>query len=178
MVLASGPDRAPQVNDLVVDETEQSAYGEIVTVTDATHVTVAYIGTLQGPAGVADLGEFNYTTGTLAQGAAYQGEMAGVAQMVGAFTVSVDHQAWVRVYASEAYMIADQGRAILTPLNIADDHGCYLDFVGIDAELSKTLTPGVQLTDLGEGLWLSITNTDPTDPAAIAVHFDFRIFRE
>lgn len=51
VVLSSGPDRLPQVNDLVIDESESSAYGEVTVVTDATHVTVAYVGTLQGPAG-------------------------------------------------------------------------------------------------------------------------------
>lgn len=51
VVLSSGPDRLPQVNDLVVDESESSAYGEVTVVTDATHVTVAFVGTLQGPAG-------------------------------------------------------------------------------------------------------------------------------
>lgn len=58
VVLSSGPDRVPQINDLVVDETASSAYGEITVVTDATHVTVAYINTLQGPAGT------NGTNGT------------------------------------------------------------------------------------------------------------------
>jgi hypothetical protein len=51
VVLSSGPDRLPQVNDLVVDETTSSAYGEITAVADATHVTVAYVNTLQGPPG-------------------------------------------------------------------------------------------------------------------------------
>lgn len=178
VVIASGPDRDPQINDLVVDESSDSAYGEITAVTDPTHVTVAYIGTLQGPAGIADLGSFDFTTPSLAAGAAYQGQMADEPAMVGAFTVSGDKPAWIRVYASEAYMIADEDRPIMTPLNIADDHGCYLDFVGTALELSKTLTPGVQITDLGSGVWLSVTNTDPSDPQAISVHFDYRIFRE
>jgi hypothetical protein len=51
VVLSSGPDRLPQVNDLVVDDTASAAFGEITVVTDATHVTVAYVGTLQGPPG-------------------------------------------------------------------------------------------------------------------------------
>jgi hypothetical protein len=178
VVLASGPDRAPEVNDLVVDGTDQSAYGEITIVTDSTHVTVAYIGTLQGPPGIADLGAFDFATPSLAAGAAYQGEMVGQPAMVGAFTVSAGSRSWVRVYASQSYMIADEGRDILTPLNISADHGCYLDFVAIPDELSKALTPGVQITDLGSGVWLSVTNTDVADPAAIAVHFDYRIFRE
>lgn len=177
VVLASGPDREPQINDLVVDESEQSAYGEITVVTDTTHVTVAYIGILQGPAGVADLGAFDFTTPALASESAYQGVMDGQPQMVGAFTVSVDHPAWIRVYASEAYMLADQTREILEPLDISADHGCYLDFVGTLAELSKTLTPGVQLSDLGTGVWISITNTDASTTRPISVHFDYRIFR-
>ncbi len=178
VVLASGPDRLPQVNDLVVDETEEAAYGEVTVVTDATHVTVAYIGTLQGPAGVADLGAFDFTTPPLASEGVYQGQMAGEPQMVGAFTVSGDHPCWIRVYASQAYMLADAERSILTPLNIAADHGCYLDFVGVPDELSKTLTPGVQITDLGLGVWLSVTNTDLADTLPIAVHLDYRVFRE
>lgn len=52
VVLATGPDRLPQINDLVVDDTTSAAYGEIIAVADATHVTVAYIGTLQGDPGV------------------------------------------------------------------------------------------------------------------------------
>jgi len=178
VVLSSGPDRLPQINDLVVDETPSSAYGEIIAVGDATHVTVAYVNTLEGPAGVADLGAFDFTTPTLASEGVYQGQMAAQPQMVGAFTVTVDHPAWVRVYASQAYMLADASRDILTPLNIAADHGCYLDFVGVLSELSKTLTPGVQITDLGDGVWLSVTNTDLADPQDIRVHLDYRIFRE
>lgn len=52
VVLSSGPDRLPQINDLVVDQTASSAYGEIIAVADATHVTVAYVNTLQGPPGI------------------------------------------------------------------------------------------------------------------------------
>lgn len=178
VILGTGPDRLPQINDLVVDNTTSGAYGEITAVTDATHVTVAYIGTLQGPAGIADLGSFDFTTGSLSAGAAYQGAMADQPAMVGAFTVSTDLPAWVRVYASESYLLADDARAITTPLNIADDHGCYLDFVATSPELSKTLTPGVQITDLGVGVWLSITNTDPTDAQTVSIHFDYRTFRE
>lgn len=176
--LTSGPARDPQLNDLVVDDTPESAFGEVVAVIDSTHVTVAFVNTLQGPPGIAEDGSFTFTTPSLAAGTAYQGQMADQPQMVGAFTVSGDQPAWIRVYASEAYMTADENRAINTPLNIADDHGCFLDFVGIAPELSKTLTPGVQLCDLGDGVWISITNTDPTTPQIITVHFDYRIFRE
>lgn len=178
VVLESGPARPPEIGDLVVDHTESSAYGEVTAVTDDTHVTVAYINTLQGPAGVADLGSFDFTTPTLAPGSAYQGAMAAQPAMVGAFGVTLDHPAWIRVYASQAYLMADQARGILTPLNIAADHGCYLDFVGTLAELSKALTPGVQITDLGLGVWISITNTDPSVSRTIHVHFDYRTFRE
>jgi hypothetical protein len=51
VVLSAGPDRLPQINDLVVDDTTSSAYGEITAVADPTHVTVAYVNTLQGPPG-------------------------------------------------------------------------------------------------------------------------------
>ena len=98
--------------------------------------------------------------------------------MVGAFVLDTDWPCWVRVYASEAYLLADVSRLPETPLNIADDHGCYLDFVSIPSELSKTLTPGIMFTDIGAGVWLSIVNLDINDPAAVAVHFDYRIFRE
>ncbi len=50
--------------------------------------------------------------------------------------------------------------------------------MSIPAELSKTLTPGIMFTDIGDGLWLSVTNTDPDDALDIHVHFDYRIFRE
>lgn len=181
VVLSLG-DRDPQVGDLVVDSSDSVAYGQISAVTDPEHVTVTYIGTLQGPPGIATVGAFDYTTATLAAngdpGDTYQGQMAGQPNMVGAYVLTTDNPAWVRIYASEAYMIADQARGILTPLNIADDHGCYLDFVSIGGELTKTLTPGIQFTDIGVGLWLSITNTDGVNPAAVAIHFDYRIFRE
>lgn len=181
VVLVLG-DRDPQVGDLVVDSTNAVAYGTITVVTDPEHVTVAYVGTLQGPPGIAAVGAFDFTTPELAPngdpGDVYQGIMAGQPNMVGAFVLTITSRSWVRVYASEAYMIADASRDILTPLNIADDHGCYLDFVGTPTELSKTLTPGIQFTDIGDGLWISITNTDVVNPATISVHFDYRVFRE
>src|SRR5690606_34954309 len=97
--------------------------------------TVEFISTLQGPPGIADAGEFDFTTGELEPygdaGDTYQGQMADQPNMVGAFVITVTSRSWVRVYASEEYMIADEDRSILTPLDIADDHGCYLDFVGI-----------------------------------------------
>lgn len=182
VVLSSGPDRSPQINDLVIDETSEVAYGEITAVTDDTHVTVAYVGTLQGPPGIAATGVFDFTTPVLqpntVAGDTYQGQMAAMPQMVGAYVLTTNDRSWVRVYASQAYMLADAARDILTPLNIADDHGCYMDFVGIPAELSKTLTPGIMFTDIGDGLWMSVVNTDPVNPAAIDIHFDYRIFRE
>ncbi len=202
VVLGTSPDRTPQLRDLVVDETDSGAYGEITVVTDPEHVTVVYIGVLQGPIGpigdtgptgdtgpvgpvgpigppgIADAGSFDYTTPSLASGVADQSQMVGEPDMVGAFSVSTDFPAWVRVYASEAYMLADATRGITIPLDIAADHGCYLDFVSYALELSKTLTPGIQFTDLGSGVWISITNTDPVDPQSISVHFDYRIFRE
>jgi hypothetical protein len=178
VILVAQTDRTVQLNDLVVDSSTTSAYGAVTTITDPTHVTVTYIGTLQGPPGIADAGFFNYTTPALAPGAVNQSQMIAEPNMVGAFSVNTTHPAWVRVYASNAYMIADATRTITTPLDIAADHGCYLDFVSTALELTKTLTPGIQLTDLGLGLWLSITNTDPTDPQTIAVHFDYRIFRQ
>lgn len=182
VVLSAGPDRDPQVGDFVVDDSETSSYGQIVTVTDPTHVVVSYIGDLQGPPGIAAHGVFDFITPPLNPegdpGDTYQGEMNGMPQMVGAYVLTTDARCWIRVYASEAYMLADADRSILTPLNIADDHGCYLDFVSIPAELSKTLTPGIMFTNIGEGLWLSVQNTDPTDPAEIALHFDYRIFME
>lgn len=180
--LLSGPPRPPQLNDLVVDNSASSAFGEIVAVIDDTHVTVAFVNTLQGPPGVAEAGVFDLTTGDLSPspgpGNVYQGVMVDQPNMVGAFVLTVSSPAWVRVYASEAYMLADASRPILTPLNISGDHGCYLDFVGIALELSKTLTPGIMLTDIGSGVWISVTNTDPDNIADVAVHFDYRIFRE
>ncbi len=181
VVLASGPNRPPQLDDIVLDDSESSAYGTITAIADDTHVTVTFVNTLQGPPGVAAPGEYDFTTPELAiygdPGDVYQGQMAGVPQMLFAFTLVLDKRAWVRIYASEAYMLADAARDIMTPLNISADHGCYLDFVGIPIELSKTLTPGVQMADLGLGLWISITNTD-NDPQVIAVHSDYRIIME
>ncbi len=182
VVLAAVAGREPQVNDLVVSTAESDNYGRITVVTDATHVTVEYLGSLRGPAGVADLGEFDLTTPTLEPrgdaGDTYQGQMIPFPQMVGAYVLTTSWPCWVRVYASEAYMIADQARDPMTPLDIADDHGCFLDFVSIPGELTKTLTPGITFADIGEGLWLSVANMDINDPSAVSIHFDFRIFRE
>lgn len=182
VVLSPAPDREPQVNDLVVSTGESDRYGRITVVTDSTHVTVQVLGSLRGPAGVADLGDFDLTTPSLEPygdpGDTFQVQMTPFPQMVGAFVLETDWPCWVRVYASEAYMLADAGRLPETPLTIADDHGCYLDFVSIPSELTKTLTPGIMFTNIGEGLWLSIVNLDINDPAAVSVHFDFRIFRE
>lgn len=182
VVLVADPGRAPQLNDLVVSSTETGRYGRIVTVTSSTNVTVEYIGSLRGPMGIAGLGAFDLTTFVLeplgTEGDTYQGQMLGQPQMVGAFYLSTNAPCWVRVYASEAYMLADADRSITTPLNIADDHGCYLDFVSISTELDKTLTPGIMFTDTGSGLWISIQNRDPLDPATLDIHFDYRIFRE
>lgn len=52
VVLIVDPTRAPQVNDLVLDNSASAAYGKVTIVTDATHVTVAFIATLQGPQGI------------------------------------------------------------------------------------------------------------------------------
>jgi hypothetical protein len=176
VVLATGPDRVPEVNDLVVDQTTSSAYGEVTAVTDATHVTVMYVGTLQGPSGIAGSGMFAVTTPVVAPGAAYQAQMAGQPQMVGAYKLITSAPSWVRIYASQAQMITDQGRPIGAPLDIAADHGCYLDFVGVTSELTKTLTPGVQISDIGSGLWLSVVNTDPANPETVTLTLDYRIF--
>lgn len=75
-------------------------------------------------------------------------------------------------------MLADAGRSPLTPLAISEDHGCYLDFLSTPDELVKTLTPGVQITDLGDGVWISIRNMDVNNPQSIEVKFDYRIFRQ
>jgi hypothetical protein len=181
VVLAAVPGREPQVNDLVVSTGESDNYGRITVVTSPTNVTVEYLGSLRGPAGVADLGSLTLATGELGPlldpTDTYQGPI-DFPQMVGAYFLSTTSRCWVRVYASEAYMIADENRDILTPLNIADDHGCFLDFVSIPGELSKVLTPGIMFSDIGLGLWLSVQNRDPLDPADITLHFDYRIFRE
>jgi hypothetical protein len=182
VVITPAADRDPQVGDLVLDSSASVAYGSITVVTDPSNVTVTFLGTLQGPAGIADVGAFDYTTAALAPkgdpGDTYQGVMVGQPNMVGAYVITTTSRAWVRVYASEAYMLADAARDIYTPLTIADDHGVYLDFVSIPGELDKTLTPGIQFTDIGDGLWLSVLNTNPTTPAAIGIHFDYRIFRD
>lgn len=184
VVLTATPGRDPQVNDLVLSENPASVgrYGRITVVLSPTSATVEPIGSLRGPPGIADIGAYDVTTPELAPygdpGDTYQGQMTPFPQMVGAFTVDMTSRGWVRVYASEAYMLADEGRDILTPLVISDDHGCYLDFVGIVSELYKTLTPGIMFSDIGDGLWLSIVNTNPATPAEIGVHFDYRIFRE
>ena len=182
VVLEVDPTREPQVGDFVVDDSETHSYGQIVAVADPTHVTVQYIGDLQGPPGIAAFGTFDLDTPTLSPygdpGDTYQGVMEGMPQMVGAYVLTIDWPSWIRVYASEAYMIADQDRLPETPLDIADDHGCYLDFVGIPEELTKTLTPGIMFSDIGDGLWLSVKNLDINDPAPVAVHFDYRLFKE
>lgn len=190
------PNRTPQLGDLVSDQSADIRYGRITSITDTTHVTVTPLGMLRGPEGpqgvqgeqgeqgeqgapgVADLGNWEHTTPSIAAGATEQFQMADMPQMVGAFTIDTDAPCWVRVYASQAYLLADASRGILTPLDIAEDHGCYLDFVSIPGELTKTLTPGVQITNLGSGLWMSIQNTAPSGSDAIRVAFDFRIFRE
>lgn len=182
VVIPTNPTRDPQVGDIVVDGTSSVAYGQVTTITDSTHVVVTYIGTLQGPPGIADIGSFDYTTPELQPkgdpGDTYQGQMVGQPNMVGAFDLTTTDECWVRVYASEAFMLADAARDILTPLDISDNHGCFLDFVSIPGELDKTLTPGIQFTDTGSGLWLSVQNTNVTTPKIIGIHFDYRIFRE
>lgn len=52
VVLSAVSDRTPQLNDLVVDSSASVAYSKVIAVADATHVTVAYIGTMQGPQGI------------------------------------------------------------------------------------------------------------------------------
>lgn len=182
VILDVSLDREPQVNDIVVSTAESGNYGRITVVADPTHVTVEYLGSLRGPAGVASLGDIDIAVPELAPygdpGDTYQAQLDPFPQMVGAYVLTTTAPSWIRVYASEAYMIADENRAPETPLVISDDHGCYLDFVGIPGELSKTLTPGIMFSDIGEGLWLSVMNMDINDPAAFVVHFDYRIFRE
>ena len=63
VVLAADATRKAQVNDFVVDSTTTAAYGQITVVTDPTHVTVAYQGTLQGPSGGGGGGGWPYGSG-------------------------------------------------------------------------------------------------------------------
>ncbi len=183
VVLPTVAGHTPQVGDLVVNSSTTEAYGTITVVTDTTHATVAYIGTLQGPQGpqgvpgVAAVDAFDVTTGALAPGAAYQAQMAALPQMVAAYYLTTSNPAWVRIYASRAYMLADAARDILTPLNIANYHGCYYDFVSNAGELAKTMTPGVMLADLGTGVWLSIKNPSLTLTYTVALHIDDRIIK-
>lgn len=182
VVLDAVAGREPQVNDLVVSTAESDNYGRIVTVTTPTSVVVEYLGSLRGPAGIASLGEFDIAVVDLQPygdpGDTYQGEMAPFPQMVGAYVLTTTAACWVRVYASEAYMLADEGRLPETPLTISDDHGCFLDFVSIPSELTKTLTPGIMFSNIGLGLWLSVRNLDINDPVSPDIHFDYRLFRE
>lgn len=178
VALTPNPAREFQVGDFVVDNSETSSYGHIIALVDATHAEVLYIGDLQGPPGIAESGSYQYTTPELTPGDVAQVRMDPQPNMVGAFRLTTTARSWVRVYASQAYMIADEDRPITTPLNIADDHGCYLDFVGIPDELDKTLTPGIMFTDIGDGLWLSITNTNVIDSVEITIEFTYRVFKE
>lgn len=182
VTIPTDPTREPQIGDLVLDSSPAVQYGLVIAVIDSTTVTVEYIGELRGPEGIADLGTITVNPGVLAPygdaGDTYQGQLAPFPQMVGAFGVETTARCWVRVYASESYMLADQFRDITTPLAIQDDHGCYLDYVSIPGLLSKSLTPGVQFTDLGSGVWVSIKNTNPAANATPEVTFDYRTFRE
>lgn len=63
VVLTAG-NRSPQINDLVVDNSSSHAYGVVTVVTDDTHVTVAYAGTLQGPQGDPGGGVESVVAGT------------------------------------------------------------------------------------------------------------------
>lgn len=47
----SDPNRRPQVGDLVSDQSDDTNYGRVTIVTDATHVTVTYLGSLRGEVG-------------------------------------------------------------------------------------------------------------------------------
>lgn len=50
-VIITAGDRPVQMGDFVIDQSASAAYGEIAVVTDPTHVTVTFLGTLQGPSG-------------------------------------------------------------------------------------------------------------------------------
>ena len=56
VVLTATESRTVQIGDLVLDNTPAGAYGEVTVVTDPTHVTVLFVGTLQGPVGPAGPG--------------------------------------------------------------------------------------------------------------------------
>lgn len=176
-VTITGTDQhPPQLNDLVIDTTVDATWGTITAITDNTHVTVTAVGSLRGPAGIADSQTITITTPQLAAQAAWTGHVTDFPQMDGAFQLTVSSRAWVRVYASQAYMQADATRDYMTPINIQNDHGCYLDFYGTPDELSKTLTPGIMISDIGDGIWVSIVNTSG-QPAIITAIFQTRIFR-
>lgn len=45
------PNRRPQIGDLVSDQSDDTNYGRVTIVTDSTHVTVEYLGSLRGAVG-------------------------------------------------------------------------------------------------------------------------------
>jgi len=139
-------------------------------------VKVQYIDTLRGSPGIAYAGNITVDFDDAPSGDVKTGQL-DVEQMIGAFKITTNAQCWVRIYASEAHMIADENRLIDEPIDVSTDHGVYLDYVSIPTSLVKTLSPGVMISDTGDGIWYSITNTSNI-VSDISVNLDYRIFRE
>jgi hypothetical protein len=167
-VLTAGPDRLPQINDLVVDHTAASAYGEITVVTDATHVTVAYVNTLQGPAGT------NGTNGTNGADGVVQGIVAGTNVSVDAtdpahpVVSSTGGGGGVESIVAGDYIAVDA----TDPANpIVNTEGVVVEVVAgshITVDSSVLGHPQVSATGIVEsvepGNYILVDDTDPLNP--------------
>lgn len=114
---------------------------------------------------------FEYETASLPAG---NTESEGIvwAPSIRAFKIETDIPARVRIYATEAQMTADLGRAIGT--KPSGDHGRLFEFVTTAVDLSWTLTPVVDMSsDETDGIfWFSITNrSDSTDTVNLTIHY-------
>jgi hypothetical protein len=102
---------------------------------------------------------FTVSTGTLAAGA-FQ-IVSFTATPVGMFTnISSDFPARLKVFLTNAYAVADNGRPV--NIELTGEHGCFLEAVTIPANLNLDLSPPASYyaTVVGNLLYMSITNND------------------
>lgn len=140
VVLTAETDRVVQLNDLVLDESASSAYGIVTAITDATHVTVAFVNTLQGPQGIpGDPGP--------------QGDPGLIQSIVAGDNITVDD-------TDPANPIVT-GLAVVTSIVAGDN-------IAVDdtdpANPIVTATAGTGVTSVVAGTNITVDDTDPANP--------------
>lgn len=199
-VLGANSSKPAAVGDYVMfiapdaeeDDPDNGRFGIVTSIVTAPSVVrLTPTGSLRGPAGFAEPGTVEVVTGVLEApefdgetdennpGSFYSGPLL-TPEMAGVYDLTVSGPAWVRVYVSEEYALADINRLEPEPIDIKKNFGIYLDYLASAEDVSsyyKVLSPGVQYTKVDDKpLWVVIRNLADA-PASITLTQNFLTFR-